>query len=220
MSYTVSDLTSAVQDDLKDSSFSTTRILRYLNRGQQLIFNTRYLKFMEQSDSTTLASAAYSKALPTDHQATIGGALIVQSSNAVALTLDETTFLPHREFFQRYPNPSEATAARPSTWTEYGTSMWFNCPSDATYDFNRRYYRTPTELTGNSDVPDLPAAFREALELYCLYRAEKYRGNHDVAATYLQDFEDELEAVSQRYSGPTQVAPGRIRQRRVRTGDY
>lgn len=219
MAYTVSDLTSAVQDDLKDASFSTSRILRYLNRGQQLIFNTRYFKFSEASFAGTLNIGDYTIAQQDDHQATIGGALI-DSDNVVKFKFDENTYLPHREFFDLHPNPEDQDQAVPAHWTEYGELIYLSCPVDLAYDFKQRYYKFPAEMDDDADVPQVPQPFREALELYADYRSEKYRGNHDVAATYKQDFEDELEAMAQRYSGPTQVAPARVRQRRVRTGDY
>lgn len=219
MAYTVSDLTSAVRDDLKDSSFSSARILRYLNRAQQVVFNTRYFKFCEKAFTDTLNQGDFYITEESDHQATIGGALI-DSDDLTRFTFTQDNYLPHREFFASFPAPDNETENVPAYWTEYGQLIYFSCPLDDDYSLRLRYYRWPDELDGDNDVPTVPEPFREALELFCLYRAEKYRGNHDVAATYKQDFEDELEAMAMRYSAPTQVSASRVVQRRVRTGDY
>jgi hypothetical protein len=220
MPYTVASIIAAVQDDLKDPSFSSTRILRYINRAQERIFNNRMLKFTETSVTGALTIGEHTYEQQSNHQATIGGVLIDTSDDTVALTLDKDSYIPHRQFFDEYPAPELSDNARPTAWTEYGDQLYFNCPVDKAYSFTQRYYKTPAELTADANTPEVPAAFREILELFCLYRAEKYRGNHDVASTYMQDFEDALEAMTKRFAAPTQVAPARIRQRRVRTGAY
>jgi hypothetical protein len=216
LAYTVLDLTSAVQDDLKDPSFSSSRILRYLNYGQKLVFNTHAFRFCEEAVSGDLTVGEHSYQQQTNHQSTIGGALLDPDDFSVVMHLDETTYLPHRDFFDQYPSPEDNDNARPSAWTEYGDEIFFNCPVDEAYIFRQRYYRYPAELTSDSDVPTVPLPFRELLEQYAIYRGEKYRGNHDFAATYKQDFEDGLEAMVMRYSAPTQVAPARVRQRRTK----
>lgn len=219
MSYILSDLISSVQDDLKDTSFGSTRITRYLNYGQNLIFNTHMFKFCEKNYTGTVASAATTKTQQTDHQATIGGALIDPSDGNIIFKLDSDSYLPHREFFDQNPNAAAQTSGMPNCWTEYGGVMYFDRPTDKIYTFNQRYYRAPTAMSATTDVPDVPEAFRELLEFYASFRAEKYRGNHDIAATYLQQFEDGLEAMNLRFAAAVQVAPTTLRSQRIRVGE-
>lgn len=204
MPYIGTDLTASVQDDLKDPSFSATRILRYLNHAQSLIANTHMFKFWEKSVSGTLTIGSYAYDQQPDHQATIGGS--VSFGNSQIFKLNSDTYLPSREFFELHIDPSLNAIGLPSAWTEYGNEIVFDRTPDKSYTIKQRYYRQPTIITG-STVPDVPESFRELLELYAVSKAEKYRGNHDVAATYKQDFEDGLENMNLRYSLATQTGP-------------
>lgn len=216
MSYNLTDLQAAVIDDLKDSSFSTARITRYLNRGQAVIFNTHMFRFTEKMVSGTLTVGEYAYDQQSDHQATIGGVLISPTNNNV-FVLDDKSYLGHRQFFERYTDPSIHSNGMPSCWTEYGNEIIFNCPVDKAYTFKQRYYRNATELTSTSPTatPDTPESFRELLEFYALFRAEKYRGNHDVAATYKQEFDDGLESMVLRFAEGQQAGPVQMSSARV-----
>lgn len=219
LSYTLLDLQTSVQDDLQDTSFSSSRITRYLNYGQLVIFNTHMFRFCEKAVTGALTIGAYTYLQQTDQQSTIGGVLIDPVTTTSYVTLDEKNYMAHRDFFTQYPNPSGATSGRPSVWTEFGGQVYFNCPVDKAYIFRQRYYRVPTSMTLAASVPDVPESFRELLELYADFRGEKYRGNHDVAATYKQEFDDGLESMSMRYSGVTSIGPVRMRQGRMRVND-
>lgn len=218
MAYNVGDITSAVQDDLQDPSFSSTRILRYLNYGQLAIFNTHKFKFCEKAVSGALTIGQYLYAQQTDHQATIEGVVYDPASTGTRFRLTKNTFVPYREFFDRYPVPSVNTAGIPSAWTEFGDQIYFDRPVDKAYTFVQRYYRTPAELTQSSDVPTVPYSFRELLELYAEFRSEKYRGNHDIAATYEQQFEDGLESMLLRFSNVS-VGPAKAGKATMRVGN-
>lgn len=219
MAYNLLNLQTSVQDDLKDSGFSTGRITRYLNYGQLAIFNTHFFKFCEKLYSTTVSSSASTFTHQTDHQATIGGVLYDSSNTNNRFILDEDSFMESRDFFERYPDPTLNTASMPTNWTEFGGLIYFNCPLDRNCTFKIRYYRIPTDMSLAADVPDVPSSFRELLELYADYRGEKYRGNHDIAATYKQDFEDGLENMALRYSETTQVGPTVMGSNRVRVDE-
>lgn len=216
MAYTLADLQSAVQDDLKDPSFNATRITRYLNYAQDAIFNTNLFKFCEKSVAGSLTIGEYTYDQQSDWQTTIGGIVYDPSNTSVRLILDENSYLDHRDFFDSYPAPDLNPNALPSHWTEFGDQVYFNCPVDKTYTFKQRYYREAVDLTSPDDVPDVPKAFRELLEFYADHRSEKYRGNHDIAATYLQEFEDGLESMMLRFAETTQIGPVIMRNARSR----
>lgn len=216
MAYTLSDLQSSIQSDLKDPSFSSDNITRYLNRGLSAIFNTHLFKFTEKAVSGALTIGEHTYEQQDDHESTIGGSLTDPDNTDNVWSLDHNNYLSHREFFERFPDPSIESSGQPTYWTEFGDQVYFNCPVDKEYVFKQRYYRTPTFLSSGTDVPGVPETFRELLETYALYRAEKYRGNHDIAATYRQDFEDGLESMVMRYSPRTSVGPAKMRQHRTR----
>jgi hypothetical protein len=207
VAYNLLDLTTAVQDDLNDSSFSSTRIARYLNYGQLAIFNTHMFRFCEKSVTGSLTINDFTYAQQSDHQATIGGIVYDPSNTNSRLILDDDSYLAHRQFFDLTPDPSIIPSAMPTNWTEFGNQIYFNCPVASNYTFKQRYYCVPVSMSAGTDVPTVPAEFRELLELYADFRGEKYRGNHDVASTYKQEFDDGLENMVLRYSEATQVGP-------------
>ncbi len=215
MAYNLLDLTTTVQDDLKDSSFSSTRIRRYLNHAQRVIFNTHDFKFIEKAFSGDLIVGEYTYEQQSDHQATIQIALADPDNNNVMYFNDEN-YLSHRDFFSKYGDIESLDNSSPNEWTEFGDQIYFNRPVNKLYTMTQWYYRTPSEMSADTDVPDVPESFRELLELWAEYRAEKYRGNHDVAATYKQEFEDELEAMAVKYAPVTGMGPTIARQTRRR----
>jgi hypothetical protein len=216
LAYDLADLTTSVQDDLKDSSFSSTRIRRYLNHGQRVIFGRHDFRFVEKSYSGAMATGDLSITQQTDHQNTIRLTLADPSDATIVLVFDETNYLPHRDFFVRYPNVSAQSNAAPTEWTEFGNKIYFNTEVDKAYNFVQHYYRNPTSMSADADIPDVPETFRELLELWADYRGEKYRGNHDVAATYRQEFEDGLEDMVIKFSPGTGIGPTIARQTRRR----
>ncbi|HJQ07997.1 MAG TPA: hypothetical protein VJ836_00785 [Candidatus Saccharimonadales bacterium] len=207
MAYNLLDLTTNVQDDLKDTSFSTTRIRRYLNHGQRVIFGTHDFRFTEKSYSGTMTAGDLSITQQTDHETTIRLTLADPSDATQVLIFNEDNFLSHRDFFANYPNVSAYSNNTPSRWTEFGNKIYFNTKVDKSYNYTQHYNRVATPMTANTDVPDVPETFRELLELWADYRGEKYRGNHDIAATYKQEFEDELENMAIKFSAPTAMGP-------------
>lgn len=215
MAYQVSDCVSAVQDDI-DPSFSSTRIIRYLDRGQKIIFNRQTFKFCEKLYTGSLSVGSPTFTQQSDHVSTIGGVVYDASNPGQKFVLTADTYLPHRDFFDQTPDPTLNTSGLPGCWTEFGSQIFFDRPVDKAYTFKQRYIRRPNRLSATSDVPDLPEDFSELLELYAKYRAEKFRGNHDIAATYLQDFDDDLEDMALRYGDPVQLGPTEVSSNRER----
>src|SRR3569833_3798837 len=127
MAYTLSDLQSSVQDDLKDSSFSTDRISRYLNAGQADIFNTHLYKFCEKRISGSLTIGEYTYGQQLDHQSSIGGVLDDPSNTGSRFILDENSYLPHRDFFDQYPAPEIQTFVLLCVWSVFGVLLFFFC---------------------------------------------------------------------------------------------
>lgn len=205
MAYNLLDLQTAVLDDLKDPSFSSGRITRYLNYGQLAIFNSHLFKFTEKAVTGALTVGKYIFDQQADHQATIGGVLIDPTNTSFRIIIDQDNYLPHREFFENYPDPTIYANSQPSRWTEFAGQIYFDRTVDKTYNFTQRYYKIPTSLSSATDVPSVPEPFRELLEYYARSRAEEYRGNLDIAGVYLQKFEDGLESMVLRYN-PSQVA--------------
>ena len=216
LAYDLLDLTTNVQDDLKDTSFSTTRIRRYLNHAQRVIFATHDFRFTEKAYSGSMTTGDSTITHQTDHENTIKLTLIDPSDGQQWMSFDDQNYLAYRDFFEQYPNADAYDNNVPHYWTEFGNKIYFNVPVEKDYDFIQLYYRIATPMTATDDVPEVPETFRELLELWADYRGEKYRGNHDVAATYKQEFEDELENMAIKFSTATGMGPTIARQTRRR----
>lgn len=216
MAYDASDLISSIKDDLKDQSFNETRLLRYLNQGQRKIFNTHLFDFCRTAVSGTLAAGEYGFEQQPDRQITIGGALTDPADPDKTFVMNSLNRIDSEDFWVRYPNPGSNDPGLPCTWTEYGNAIYFDRPLDKVYNFVQRYWVAPSELTivTPTNIPLVPETFRELLEEYAKFKAEKYRGNHDIAATHLQAFEDGLEDMNIRLNGAAKLVVGR--KRRVR----
>lgn len=219
MAYNLGDLVSAAQDDLKDSTFSASRLRRYLNEAQHRVFNIHTFKFTQRAVSGALTVGVYTYEQQDDHESTIGGALLHPDDDHIVLVIDRDNYLSHEQFFERYPAPEHKAAGIPKWWTEFGDQFYFDRPVDDDYILTQRYYRHPTDMSDDLDVPDVPANFRSLLEMFALFKAEKYRGNHDVAATYKQEFEDDLEAMVMRYGKGISGGLPKVVEYRRRVGD-
>jgi len=219
MAYNLLDLKTSVQDDLKDTGFSSSRIGRYINYAQNNIFNTHTFRFSEKSVTGILIINEYTFDMQADWQVTIGGVLVDPTDSKRQFKLNTSTYVSSDMFFDAYPDPASEAANLPSAWTEFGDQIYFNCPLDKAYTLNLRYYRNPTPLTNDTAIPEVPEVFRELLELYADYRAEKYRGNHDVAATYKQEYEDGLESMQIRHNGRSMGARKAPSNGRVRVSN-
>jgi hypothetical protein len=216
LAYNLLDLVTAVQDDLKDTSFSSTRVRRYLNHGQRVIFGTHDFRFCEKYYTGSMSTGASTITQQSDHENTIKLTLVDPDDATKCLVFDEKNYMASRDFFNEHPNASAQSNAVPNHWTEFGNKIYFDVPVDKDYDLIHLYYREATAMSADADVPDVPETFRELLELWADYRAEKYRGNHDVAATYKQEFEDELESMVIKFSPTTGMGPTIARQTRRR----
>lgn len=217
MAYTLLDLQTSLQDDLKDSSFSQSRLTRYLNAAQRAIFHTHAFKFCEKAVSGALTVGQYAYDQQADHEATIGGVVYNPVNKSEQFILDESNYVPHRQFFEQNVDPAINNPGLPTQWTEFGNQIYFDRPADKAYQFRQRYYKTPAALSTSIDIPTVPESFRELLENYALYKAEKYRENHDIAATYRQEYEEGLENMALLYSPVHQMGGGIIPTVRVRT---
>lgn len=219
MAYSVLDLTSSIQDDLTDPSFSSARILRYLNAAQRAVFNTHSFRFSETSATGTLSQGASTLAMPATWQSTIQLVLTDDDDSDRHFVFDMSNYLLARDLYELFPVPANNDEAMPSYWSEYGGTMVFSCPLDDDYAYTLRFQRVPAELTATSDVPTVPEAFRELLEMYVLHRAEKYRGNHDVAATYKAEYDELLEQMTIRSIPASGAGFHVMTPSRTRTGD-
>lgn len=181
MVYIAGDIVTLVQKRVKDTNYDSTEIKGYLNDTQNDIFNEYRLPFMEASQAyTTVANVAditNGVGLPTNYSQAID--LLNTTANQVVPYKDI------RDIDTLYSDPDYVTSisSSPNTyWYLYAqVPSLFPVPTTS-YNLTLRYYKQPTLLVADSDVPSIPSAFQELLVLGAAYRILEIKDNYDQAA--------------------------------------
>lgn len=210
MAYTLLDLRSRVRTKIKDTSYSASTIDGFINDAIEEIAGLYPFKWLAKLDTTgTLTVGDNTYANPSDHQSTIR--LILVHPTTATSHWDLTKYRKKNdEFFNTWPAPDTLDNSQPIFWTEYGNKIYFNCPSDLAYDVRQHYQRLPTELSGDTDVPDLPRSFREVIVLGASYRCEEERQNYDIAGVLQNRFNDKVSDLIMRFANDTMAGPDTV----------
>lgn len=193
MAYTLSSIVSSVQKRVKDTSYDSTEIIEYINDTQNDIFNEYRLNFMEKTqDYTTVANVAditNGIGLPTDYLVAIDLLNITNNYNILIEFMD----VPSLDAL--FTNPSDTfqltTTNNTLYWYKYAGVINLYPTPTISYNIRLRYYKMPTLLAADADVPALPSSFREILVLGAAYRVLQVKDNYDQAAI-LQNKYDEI----------------------------
>lgn len=193
MAYTLSDIRSKVGQRVRDSNYSTTEITNYLNDTLNDIYNEYRLPFMQTTQNYTVTIGApditNGSGLPTNY---------VQAIDLIMTTSGSEKVVPYKDFEEAddsHPDLEDtttyATSNSPDFWYFYGdTIKVFPAPKTA-YTLKLRYYKKPTMLSSDSDVPELPSQYEEALVMGASYRVLQVKDNYDQAGV-LQNKYDEI----------------------------
>ncbi len=206
MAYDLLDLRSRVRTKIKDSSYSASAIDGFINDAITEIADLYPWTYFQKVVDDPLVVGDNTHPQQSDHQITTGLALIHPTQTTSYWDITDYR-KPWREFFDRYPNASVLNNSQPTTWTEYGNLIYFNCPADLAYTLRQYYQKTPTELTADADVPDLPINFREAIVLGAAYRCEEERDNYDIAAVLQNRFNDRVSDLMTRFANDSMTGP-------------
>jgi hypothetical protein len=202
LAYQLSTVTTKVQQRIKDTGYSTAEIANYLNDTQNDVFNEYpTLKFMKTSQNYTVtagvADITNGSALPTDFSTAI---------DLINTTAGQEQVIPYMESDQidlLYPDAEDTTrnpAGVPLYWYLDGvTPKLFPTPA-AAYTLKLRYYKKPTELTGDADVPVIPSEFEELLVEGASFRVLQVKDNYDQAAIHENRYLDLRQQLVTKYS--------------------
>lgn len=198
MPYTLGDLTTRVQNRVKDTGFSSTLVNEYLNDAQNDVFNEYRLPFMEATQAYTLTA--------NDSDITSGNGLPSNYVQAINLTLTtndkekQLIYMPFQTIDQDYPDPDDDTTGTPNYWYDYDETIRVYPEPDQGYTVSLKYYKKPTEMTSDDDVPEVPSQFAELLVLGAAYRVLQVKDNYDQAAILENKYNEHLVKLAVRYS--------------------
>lgn len=203
MSYTTGDIVSRVQQRVRDTQYSTSEIKSYLNDVQNDVFNEYRLPFMQTTHDYTLTpnvtDITNGSNLPTDYVQAVDLFLTTNSQEKLL------TYKDFREIDGLYPDPTDITRHTPNLpcyWYIYAqTIRVFPAPNDA-YTVTLRYYKKPTALSADADVPSLPSEFEELLVVGAAYRVLQVKDNYDQAAILQNKYDELLQKLAVKYSVP------------------
>jgi len=218
MAYTVGDLTTRVQQRIRDTGYSSTEIIGYLNDAQNDIFNEYRLPFVQSIQPYTLVAGesdiTNGVGLPTDYVQAVDITLTSGGTQSVLPYVDVTTI----DNF--YPNPEDSVLHPPGIpiyWYFYEeTIRVFPAPVTG-LTVSLRYYKKPTELSADGDIPQVPSEFAEALILGAAYRVLQVKDNYDQAAILQNKFDEILQKLVVKYSQPQVGTAMRMRINRIVT---
>ena len=212
MAYTLADITTKVQQRIRDTGYSTSEIANYINDTQNDVFNEYRLPFTEATQTYTMTSGV--------SDITDGAGLPANYVQAIDLTLTTAgreKVLPWQDIRwidDTYPDPDDTTANPanvPMYWYNYAdTIKTYPVPNDA-YTLSLHYYKKPTLLVAAGDVPEIPSQFEELLVEGAAYRVLQVKDNYDQAAIHQSKYDEILQKLVVRYSQPQVGSPTRIR---------
>ena len=183
------------------------------------IFNEYRLPFMQTTQPYTLTAGV--------SDITNGVGLPVNYVQAVDLILTSSGYektLPYldvRTIDEFYPDADDTTqhpANIPQGWYNYADTIRVYPAPLSAYTVTLRYYKKPTELDGDADVPEIPSEFQEALVVGTAYRVLQVKDNYDQAGILQNKYDEILQKLVVKYSQPQVGSPTRMRINRYVLG--
>jgi hypothetical protein len=207
MAYQLADIVTLVQKRVKDTGYDTSEIKQYINDTQNDVFNEYRLSFMQTSQSYTVPASVTDVTNGTGLPANfLVGIDMLNTTGGGAL------LIPYKEvsYLDSLTSATSSTSNAPQFWYMYGRTPTLYPVLSSSVTVNFRYYKMPTQLSNDSDVPALPYSFQELLVLGAAYRVMQVKDNYDIAGI-LQNKCDEIlqklvnmTAVNQVGSSPAQ----------------
>lgn len=201
MSYQTGDIVTKVQQRIRDTGYSSTEIKNYINDTQNDVFNEYRLPFMQTNQDYTLtigeSDITNGDGLPTNY---------VQAINLVITTNGQERVLTYRDFREidrNTPDPNDEdihARGEPDEWYFYAETIRVYPEPDAAYTLTLRYYKKPTLLSADSDVPEIPSEFEELLVVGAAYRVLQVKDNYDQAAILENKYMELLQKLVMKFS--------------------
>jgi len=180
MAYNLAYIRNRVLDDkLDDVSFNPEVIDRFINDAQREIFNMFEFPFTEKVFVGSLPGGERIFQFPLDYQMTQALKLVAPDGFRKDIT---DYYIKFREFNQAYPTPENNTPGAPYAWTTHGNKLYVDRPTDQDYTLELWYIKKPAKLEADTDIPEVPEEFEEALVLGAYYRALGRNEDFDLQA--------------------------------------
>lgn len=213
MSYTLAGIRNRILvDKLDDEDFEPSVVDNFINDAQRDIFSEYTLPFTEKIFKGILPSGATMFEFPDDVSSIQAMIVTDDASRSVDVLRYRMNF---SEFNRLYPVPDVNQPGYIRNWTLYGGKMISSRPIPANYTLTIYYNKVPKTLAGDTDVPELPEEFEEALVLGAFYRVQLREGDSDEALLTKSEYQRKLEQMVERYGFRMNAGPIRMKNRQV-----
>lgn len=212
MAYQLSTIAGQVRNRIRDSAYDPGQTTDAINDTLNDVFNEYRLPFMETRQAyTTVANVAditNGVGLPTDYVQAID--LYVTSTHQVipyvgSDNADDAI----------YDDSIVTTNVDGLSWSMYGLTPFLLPVPTISYNVTLRYYKKPTILVNDTDVPPLPSQYQELLVAGAAYRILQVKDNYDQAAVQQNKYDEILAKLVMQFSQnqvgyPTQMPINKI----------
>ena len=218
MSYTLGDITDKVLQRIRDTGYSTSEVTNYINDTQNDVFNEYRLPFMETTQAYTLtvgvADITNGSNLPTNFVTPID---LLLTTNGYENTL---VFRDVRDMDALYPDYESSSYPNntPTDAYKYAQTIKVFPEPNIAHTVTLRYYKKPTLLSADADIPELPSQFEELLVVGAAYRIMQVKDNYDQAAILENKYKELLDKLVMQYSRNQVGRPTIMRINRVTLG--
>lgn len=219
MAYILSDIVTKVQQRIRDTGYSSAEIKNYINDTQNDVFNEYRLPFMQTTQGYTLTAdvsdITNGVGLPTNY---------VQAIDLILTSSGREKVLIYRDVSQIdnwYPDADDTTvnpANVPDSWYYYAETIRVYPVPNSAYTVTLRYYKKPTLLSADADVPDIPSEFEELLVVGAGYRVLQVKDNYDQAGILENKYQELLDKLVMKSSVPQVGTPIIMRTNRYTVG--
>lgn len=185
MAYTLTGVTSRVQDKLDNTSFTASKIYQFINDAQRELI-------VRLKPTEAFAEGSWSSSAGSDSLSTAVTDMLVPISFRITSPTNYAKVIPYADFQDldaMSPNVTLVGNGAPQAWYRYGTAIKVYPQADATYTIKGRYIKVPAELTSGSDVPLLPEVYGEVLVLGAYKRCLEHDDDFDQAQVIQQQID-------------------------------
>lgn len=172
----------------KSDTSTRNRVMNWINMGQDDFVLRELWPFREVTDTITTVAATQEYALATEFSD-------IDSQNIISVALQGTVqkklpYIPYTQLRAQRPDFDLDAAGVPQQYyIKSGNIGFWPAPADA-YTVAVDYYKTPTELTADSDTSIIPVGYREALMHYGLSLEHDYNTDPDLAQKSMNRYEE------------------------------
>ena len=215
--YNTSTLIDSIITQSKDTDFSRSLVLDFVQRTQDLVLGRQRFKFLESTEQAVLSTGDTTYEYESDHQEVIK--LILVDYTTTLPTIYQPHYLAPNEFFDLYPSPEDNTKNPAFNYTDFNGQIVFPAPLNKPYTIKMQSISRPNRLEDLvSSFPQIPVEYQDILIRGGLAGIEQFRENFDIAALHERKVEDLTEDLQGRY-GPRKVGPGKSRTRGLSYGN-